>query len=39
VADILKDIKVETLETISPFILAPWEERLQTDIGGILESR
>jgi hypothetical protein len=38
VADMLKNIKMETLETINPFILAPWEERLQTDIGGTSES-
>ncbi|KAJ5672991.1 hypothetical protein N7507_002118 [Penicillium longicatenatum] len=28
----LNDIDMETLETINPFTLAPWEERMQTDI-------
>ena len=32
VADALKNIDMETLETISPFTLAPWEERMQTEI-------
>lgn len=32
VADALKNIEMETLETINPFTLAPWEERVQTDI-------
>ncbi|KAJ5148268.1 hypothetical protein N7526_001620 [Penicillium atrosanguineum] len=31
VADALKSIEMETLETINPFILAPWEERVQGD--------
>jgi hypothetical protein len=31
VADALKNIEMETLETINPFTLAPWEERVQTD--------
>lgn len=39
VADVLKNIKMETLETINPFTLAPWEERLQTDIGQTPESQ
>ncbi len=30
VADALKDIAMEDLETINPFTLAPWEERVQT---------
>ncbi|CAG8141342.1 unnamed protein product [Penicillium nalgiovense] len=30
VADALKHIDMETLETINPFTLAPWEERMQT---------
>lgn len=30
VADALKDIAMEELETINPFTLAPWEKRLQT---------
>jgi hypothetical protein len=38
VADVLKNIKIETLETINPFILAPWEERLQTNIRGTPET-
>ncbi|KAI3059595.1 hypothetical protein CBS147353_10533 [Aspergillus niger] len=38
VADVLKNIEMETLETINPFTLAPWEERLQTDIGETSES-
>jgi hypothetical protein len=33
VADALKDIEMDTLETINPFTLAPWEERVQTDSG------
>jgi hypothetical protein len=37
VADVLKNIEMEALETINPFTLAPWEERLQADIGGIPE--
>ncbi|KAJ5264436.1 hypothetical protein N7505_007229 [Penicillium chrysogenum] len=32
VADALKHIDMETLETINPFTLAPWEKRMQTDI-------
>jgi hypothetical protein len=32
VADTLKNIEMETLETINPFTLAPWEERVQTDM-------
>ena len=32
VADALKNIEMEALETINPFTLAPWEERVQTDI-------
>ncbi|GAA93271.1 reverse transcriptase [Aspergillus luchuensis IFO 4308] len=31
VADALKNIDMETLETINPFTLAPWETRMQTD--------
>jgi hypothetical protein len=37
VVDVLKNIKIETLKTINPFILAPWEERLQTEIRKTLE--
>jgi hypothetical protein len=33
VADMLKNIEMETLESINPFTLAPWQERLQTDVG------
>ncbi|KAJ5593506.1 hypothetical protein N7537_010410 [Penicillium hordei] len=32
VADALKHIDMETLETINLFTLSPWEERMQTDI-------
>jgi hypothetical protein len=39
VADVLKNIKIEILETINPFTLAPWEERLQADIGQTPESQ
>ncbi|KAG0156966.1 hypothetical protein PDIDSM_4149 [Penicillium digitatum] len=31
VADALKSIEMESLETINPFTLAPWEERVQGD--------
>ncbi|CEL11461.1 hypothetical protein ASPCAL14563 [Aspergillus calidoustus] len=30
---------METLETINPFTLAPWEERLQADSGQTPESQ
>jgi hypothetical protein len=33
VADTLKNIQMETLETINPFTLAPWEEQVQTGMG------
>ena len=46
VADALKSITMETLETINPFTLAPWEERVrsnshdvpetQTEAGGVM---
>ncbi|KAK6810408.1 hypothetical protein RU639_013833, partial [Aspergillus parasiticus] len=39
VADVLKNIEMEALETINPFTLAPWEERLQIDIGETPESQ
>jgi hypothetical protein len=39
VADALKHIDMETLETINPFTLAPWEERVQTDIDEPQESQ
>ncbi|KAI1832364.1 hypothetical protein CBS147337_6622 [Penicillium roqueforti] len=32
VADALKHIDMETLETINPFTLVPWEERVQADV-------
>jgi ribonuclease HI len=32
VADALKHIEMETLETITPFTLAPWETRIQTGV-------
>jgi ribosomal protein S16 len=34
VADTLKDIAMEELETINPFTLAPWEKRLKTIADG-----
>lgn len=37
VADVLKDLEMETLETINPFTLAPWEERVQTDLSKTLK--
>ena len=39
VAEALKHIDMETLETINPFTLAPWEERVQTDIDEPQESQ
>ncbi|THC88429.1 hypothetical protein EYZ11_012122 [Aspergillus tanneri] len=39
VADALKDAEMETLETINPFTLAPWEERVQADIGETPETQ
>jgi hypothetical protein len=38
VADALKSIEMETLETINPFTLAPWEARVQTGVEAISES-
>jgi hypothetical protein len=32
VTDALKNIEMETLETINPFTLAPWETRVQSDV-------
>jgi hypothetical protein len=32
VADTLKNIKMETLETINPFTLAPWETCMHTNV-------
>ncbi|KAL3247019.1 hypothetical protein ABHI18_012547, partial [Aspergillus niger] len=37
VADALKNIDMETLETINPFTLAPWETCMQTD--GVIVDR
>jgi len=34
VAETLKDIAMEDMETINPFTLAPWEMRVQTDTDG-----
>lgn len=39
VADALQNIEMETLETINPFTLAPWEERLQTHVHKIPATR
>jgi hypothetical protein len=37
VADMLKSIKMETLETIHLFILAPWETCIQADVEAIVD--
>ncbi|KAJ5267785.1 hypothetical protein N7478_010593 [Penicillium angulare] len=34
VADALKHFDMETLETINPFTLAPWDERVQANVDG-----
>ncbi|KAI2669705.1 hypothetical protein LCP963914a_9893 [Penicillium roqueforti] len=34
VADALKNVDMETLETINPFALAPWDERVQANVDG-----
>jgi ribonuclease HI len=34
VAEVLKDLAMEELETIQPFTLAPWEKRIQTITDG-----
>lgn len=34
VADALKHVDMETLETINPFTLAPWDERVQANVDG-----
>ena len=39
VADALKSIDMETLETINPFTLAPWEERVQGDGQNVPETQ
>jgi hypothetical protein len=32
VADLVKDVPMESLETVHPFVLAPWEQRLDTTV-------
>ncbi|KMK63758.1 reverse transcriptase [Aspergillus fumigatus Z5] len=39
VADALKNIEMETLETINPFTLAPWETHIQTDVKAMPDPR
>jgi hypothetical protein len=39
VADALKSIEMETLETIHLFMLAPWETRMQTDVEAMADSQ
>lgn len=39
VADALKSIEMEALETINPFTLAPWEERVRSDIHDLPETQ
>lgn len=39
VADALQSIKMETLETIHPFTLAPWETRMQADVEATANSQ
>ena len=39
VADALQSIKMETLETIHPFTLAPWETRMQADVEAMANSQ
>lgn len=38
-ADALQSIKMETLETIHPFTLAPWETRMQADVEAMANSQ
>jgi hypothetical protein len=38
VTDALKNIEMETLETINPFTLAPWKTRVQTDVEAMPDS-
>lgn len=38
VADALQSIEMETLETIYPFTLAPWETRMQADVEAVANS-
>ncbi len=39
VAETLKDIPMERLETIEPFTLAPWESRIKTIVGQPADER
>jgi hypothetical protein len=39
VAEALKSIDMETLETINPFALAPWEERVRSDSHDVPETQ
>lgn len=39
VADALKNIEMETLETINPFTIAPWEKRMKVDMHEIPATR
>jgi ribonuclease HI len=39
VADALKSIEIETLETIHPFTLAPWETCMQADVEAMADSQ
>jgi hypothetical protein len=32
VADLLKDVTLESLETINPFVLVPWEGRVDATV-------
>jgi hypothetical protein len=38
-ADALKNIEMETLETINLFTLAPWEKQVQTNMGETSETQ
>lgn len=38
VAEALKSIEMETLESIHPFTLAPWETRMQADVEAMADS-
>jgi ribonuclease HI len=39
VADALKDMPMESLETVNPFTLAPWEKRMQTIVDESIAGR
>jgi hypothetical protein len=39
VADALKSIEMETLETINPSTLAPWETHMQTGVEAVPDSK